>query len=290
MANVRDLKTRIKSVGNICQITRAMEMVATTKLRRFQMRAESSGPYAQEIEKLVDSLAAHVGGGGGHPLFTRREGKKTGILVVTSDRGLCGAYNTNVLLGLRDYEEANPDREFLRYVIGKKGISYLGRRRIEVAGYFEDPPLEDMGYRDAANLARIFKKEFLEERLDEVLVLYTAFRSMTRYEPTIFPFLPLGSVEQEVGAVTTPVDLLLEPSPARIFDQLIPKYLETRMFNALIESLTSEYASRRVSMKNATDAATEMVGDLKRVYNRARQERITKELLEIVGGAEALSG
>ncbi|MDP6423860.1 MAG: FoF1 ATP synthase subunit gamma, partial [Planctomycetota bacterium] len=123
---------------------------------------------------------------------------------------------------------------------------------------------------------------------------YTAFKTMTTYVPTIAPFLPLGQVGDEVGADGSGdngvAEFLLEPSPERIFDMLIPKYLESRMFNALIESLTSEYASRRVSMKNATDSASEMVGDLKRLYNRARQERITKELLEIIGGAEAVSG
>ncbi|MDP6424653.1 MAG: F0F1 ATP synthase subunit gamma, partial [Planctomycetota bacterium] len=161
MASVRDLKVRIKAVSNICQITRAMEMVATTKLRRFQTRAEASGPYTREIEGLVQSLAGHVGGGGGHPLFTRREGKRTGLLIVTSDRGLCGAYNTNVLLKLRDWERSQPDRQFMRYVIGKKGMSWLSRRDIDVAGYFEDPPLEQSQFRDAGRLAQLFVKQVL---------------------------------------------------------------------------------------------------------------------------------
>jgi F-type H+-transporting ATPase subunit gamma len=287
MGNVRDLKVRIRAVGNIRQITRAMEMVATTKLRRFQGRAETSGPYTREIQGLVERLASHVGGGGGHPLFTRREGKRCGVLVVTSDRGLCGAYNTNVLARLRAFEQESADREIVRYVIGKKGMSSLGRRRLPVAACFDDPPLEYLTYRDAARIAKWFAEEFLAGRLDEVVVVYTAFRSMTRYEATAFPFLPLGQVGEAASAAG---DLLLEPTPARIFDRLIPKYLESRMFNALLESLTSEYASRRVSMKNATDAATDMVGALRRQYNRARQERITKELLEIVGGAEALAG
>ncbi len=300
MANIRYLKDRIKAVGNICQITRAMEMVATTKLRRFQSRAEASGPYAREIEGLVETLGAgaDLGGEGGHPLFAKRDGKRTAILIVTSDRGLCGAYNANAMLRLRDWEAANSDRELHRFVIGKKGMSYLHRRNLEVDSYLEKPSLEQMGYADAARVAQLFVREVTEDRLDEVFVLYTAFKSMTRYEPTVFPFLPLGQADDGVEADAqddapasgSGANILLQPSSKQIFDRLVPKYLESRMFNVLIESLTSEYASRRVSMTKATDAATDMVGELKRHYNRARQERITKELLEIVGGAEALNG
>lgn len=298
MANVRDLKVRLKSVGNIRQITRAMEMVATTKLRRFQSRAEASGPYTQEIEKLVQSLAAGVGGGAGQPLFERRDKiQNVGVLVIGSDRGLCGAYNTNAMAALRDWEVSQEGKTIKRYVFGKKPIGYLARRQLEVSAYFDDPQLEQMGYRDAAKLSDFFVQQFLAGELDEVHVLFTAFKTMTRYEPTVFPFLPLGTIQtggdgKEGGEAAPKLsgDVLLKPTPEIIFNQLIPKYLESRMFNALLESLTSEYASRRVSMKNATDAAGDMVGELKRVYNRARQERVTKELLEIVGGAEALSG
>ncbi|HMQ22361.1 MAG TPA: ATP synthase F1 subunit gamma [Planctomycetota bacterium] len=301
MVNIRDLKVRIKAVGNIRQITRAMEMVATTKLRRFQTRAEASGPYTNEIERLVKSLAAGVGGGEGSELFEVREKiKSVGVLVIGSDRGLCGAYNTNALIAHRQWEKTQAGREIKRYVIGKKAMGYFARRKLEVAAYFDDPILEVMGYRDAARLSDFFVKEFVEGRIDEMYVVYSAFKSMTRYVPTVFKFLPLGQIEAGAGdgaegsaaasEQKAAGDLLLLPSPEVIFSQLVPKYLEARMFNALLESLTSEYASRRVSMKNATDAASDMVGDLKRVYNRARQERITKELLEIVGGAEAVSG
>lgn len=286
MATIRDLKTRIKAVSNIAKITRAMEMVATTKLKRFQERAVQSRPYTLEIEGLVRHLAAHVGQEE-HPLFEEREGKRTGVLVVTSDRGLCGAYNSNVFQKLREFQAESGDRELEYYVIGRKGMSYLGRRKTEVAAYFEDPPLERMSYRDAARIAQFFVDKFLAGDLDEVKVLYSAFVSMSRYVPTVFHFMPLSGIG-DADAVRK--DYILEPSPERIFTSLLPKYLETRMFNMLIESLTSEYASKRISMKNATDAATEMGGSLELKYNRARQEKITKELLELVGGAEALKG
>ncbi|MFQ5506690.1 MAG: ATP synthase F1 subunit gamma [Planctomycetota bacterium] len=286
MATIRDLKTRIKAVNNIAKITRAMEMVATTKLKRFQERAVQSRPYTLEIEGLVKNLAAHVGQEE-HPLFDAREGKRTGLLVVTSDRGLCGAYNSFIFQKLREFQVESAGCELEYHVIGRKGMSYLRRRGTEVAAYFEDPPLERMGYRDAARIAQIFVEKFLASELDEVKVLYTAFMSMSRYVPTVFRLLPLSGVG-DPDAVRK--DYILEPSPERIFTSLLPKYLETRMFNMLIESLTSEYASKRISMKNATDAATEMGGTLKLKYNRARQEKITKELLELVGGAEALKG
>lgn len=293
MVNVRNLKVRIKAVSNIRQITRAMEMVATTKLRRFQSRAETSGPYAREIEGLVRGLAAHVGGGSGHPLFEVRDKKpeetRVGVVVITSDRGLCGAYNGNLMGKLRAFETEQQGKTIVRYVIGRKGMSWLMRRKLPVEAYLNDPPLEKVTYRDGARLARGMERLFLEGKLDQVWVAYTAFKSMSRYEPQVVQFLPLGAAVQ-AKEEAAPRDYLLEPSSERIFGALLPKYLETRAFNVLIESLTSEYATRRVAMKNATDAANTMVGQLKRTYNRARQERITKELLEIVGGAEALAG
>ncbi len=283
MANIRDLKTRIKSVGNIRQITRAMEMVATTKLRRFQDRAVASRPYADEIEGLVRTLAWRAGELAEHPLFREREVRRSAVLLVTSDRGLCGAYNTNILSLVRDRLAA--DRDYSFYVIGRKGRAWLRRRGLDVAAVLDDPPLERLDYRAAARIARRLTGLFVEGGCDEVLVAYTAFKSTARYEPTLTRLLPIGGLDGAAGGG----DLILEPGGREIFDALVPKYLETRVFNFLMESLTSEYASRMVSMKNATDAATEMQSSLRKQYNRARQEKITKELLDIVGGAEALS-
>ncbi len=288
MANIRDLKDRIKSVGSIRQITRAMEMVATTKLRRFQDRATASGPYAREIEGLVQSLAALAGETAEHPLFRERPGKRTAVLLVTSDRGLCGAYNANICSALKTHLEDLGDREVRFFVIGKKGLAWLRRGGMEVAEVLDEVPLERMDYRSAAKLAHGLVRRFLAGEFDECRVAYTAFRSMARYVPTVFRLLPLSVIDGGGGGGPKG-DLILEPGSREIFERLVPKYLETRVFNLLMESLTSEFASRMVSMKNATDAATDMQGALKKQYNRARQERITKELLDIVGGAEALS-
>lgn len=294
MASIRELRSRIKSVGSIRQITRAMEMVATTKLRRFQERAVASRPYSQEITGMVTRLAGMLGDDvGDRPLFKKGAGERTLILLVTSDRGLCGAYNSNVFKVLETWLLAHPGRAVDTFVYGRKGYQYLTRRGREVERFLVEPPLEQTDYRAAARAAKQLSDAFLSGKYSEVVVLYTAFESVVRYVPKVVPFLPIEAAAVQKGDTTSSApkasgDVLLEPDAATIFDRLVPRYLETRIYNALLESLTSEYASRRVSMKNATDAAKTMQNALKRVYNRKRQENITKELLDIVGGSEAL--
>ena len=295
MAGIRELRGRIKSVGNIKQITRAMEMVATTKLRRFQDRAVASRPYADEITKLVGSLASQLGDEvSDRPLFRKGAGDKVAVLLVTSDRGLCGAYNSNVLremeLWLRGEDgHERPGGEVDFFVYGRRGYQYLSKRKHTVERFFSDPPLEQMSFQNAAYTARVMREAFLSGAYREVRVLYTAFESMARFVPTWIPLLPIrAEALAGEGAAKLGGDMILEPDASTIFDNLVPRYLETKIFNALLESLTSEYASRRFSMKNATDAASEMQGELQMIYNRKRQETITKELLDIVGGAEAV--
>lgn len=296
MASIRDLRSRIKSVGNIRQITRAMEMVASTKLRRFQDRAVASRPYAVEIAGMVARMGALLGEAlSERPLFQKGKGDKTLVLVVSSDRGLCGAYNSNLFRSLELWLRERGSRPVDYYVVGRKGYQYLTRRGREVERFLVEPPLEKMDYRGAARIARILTDAFLSGKYSDVVVFYTAFESMVRYVPKSPQLLPInasamlndGKADKDGKSGG---DMILEPEPAVIFDRLVPRYLETRIYNALLESLTSEYASRRVSMKNATDAARTMQGALKRVYNKKRQENITKELLDIVGGAEALRG
>jgi F-type H+-transporting ATPase subunit gamma len=285
VASIRDLRTRIRSVGNIKQITRAMEMVATTKLRRFQDRAVASRPYAMEIANLLGRLAGVLAEKlADRPHFRPGEGTATALLLVSSDRGLCGAYNSNLFAALERWRAENPGREVRYYVYGRRGYLYLQKRGLKVERYFAEPQLEQVDYRLAKLTARTLAEAFLSGAVRDVVVLYTAFESMVRQQPTFATFLP---VEAEAGEEQAS-DVILEPSPEVLLDKLLPRYLETRIYNALLESITSEYAIRRMSMKNATDAATDMQGVLKGIYNRKRQEGITKELLDIVGGAEAL--
>lgn len=290
MANVRDLRRRIRSVTSIKQITRAMEMVATTKLRRYQERALGSRPYTREIQKLVASLAAAASEGRltfSSPLFAKKEGP-TGVFLVTSDRGLCGAYNANIIGLMQEFLDGSPGRRWTFYVYGRKGYRYLARRGAEIENFFVEPPLEKITLRGARVVVGELVEDFQAGKFGELHVFYTAFQSMVSFRPTREKVLPIEAAELAGGRKPPGGDILLEPDAQTIFDRLVPKYLDTKIFNVLVESLTSEFASRRISMKNATDAADEMRGELSRIYNRARQEGITKQLLEIVGGAEAL--
>lgn len=295
MAGIRELRARIKSVGNIKQITRAMEMVATTKLRRFQDRAVSSRPYTEEITSLVGRLAVVLGEGVKEmPLFRKGEGERYAVLLVTSDRGLCGAYNSNLFremeLWIQDPSNDVEKDKVDFFVYGKKGYQYLSKRGFHIERYLVEPPLEEVDFANAARASQILMEAFLGGQYAEAKVLYTTFETMVRYTPRLVPFLPVGgdALDSDAAVAKTGGDLLMEPDAATIFEKLIPRYLETRVFNALLEALTSEYASRRFSMKNATDAASDMQGELQMVYNRKRQETVTKELLDIVGGAEAV--
>lgn len=283
----------MKSVGGIHQITRAMEMVARTKLRRFQLRAVSSRPYSQEISALVAHMVEVLGAElGGRPLFQKTDGTKVAVLLVTSDRGLCGSYNSNVFKKLEHWRAEHSDVEVDYYVYGRKGYQYLTRRGRSIEHLLVEPILEKIDYRGAARSAKLLVDAYLSGKYSEVIVFYTAFESMVRYVPTEMRYLPIeaAALTAAVPAEKAPAagGVILEPDAKTIFERIVPRYLETRMFNLLLESLTSEYASRMVSMKNATDAAKSLGQALKKVYNRKRQENITKELLDIVGGAEAL--
>ena len=289
MASVKELRLRINSVGNIQQITRAMEMVATTKLRRFQDRAVASRPYTEEIAGLVSHLAGVLGEDvAENPLFQEGVGDKTAVLLVSSDRGLCGAYNSNLFASLEGWLKERDESKVDFFVYGKKAYSYLNSRGLNVERFLVEPPLESVDFGNAARTAQTLVDAFTGGDYDSVHVYYTAFQSMVRYDPTAFQLLPLKADAAEGEEAQSGGDLILEPDAETIFESLIPRYLEVRVYNALLEALTSEYASRRMSMKNATDAATDMIKMLKGQYNRLRQENITKDLLDIVGGAEAL--
>ncbi len=316
MASLRDIRRRIRSVVNIKQITRAMEMVATTKLRRFQGRAQASRPFTEQIETIVGRLAA-VAPEGSSPLIAPRQAEPgaddakvaaaganarkgaVGVVAVTSDRGLCGAYNTNLLSEVHRYLEdrgledrgskRRPDPKELRlYVIGRKGSTYFAKRGYEIARIFSEPVLEKYTYQDARVAARFLTDDFRKGLVSEVHVFSTRFESMVTFKPRRAQWLPVVPASSVGEKGRAEIDAIIEPGPGFLLDRLVPKYLEMKLWNLLLEALTSEYASRRVSMKNATDAADEMRGNLQRTYNRVRQESITKQLLEIVGGAEAL--
>ena len=297
MANIKELRLRIKSVANIAKITRAMEMVASMKLRKVQGRALGFRPYTEEIRSMLGRVSEAGGEEVDSPLFETRSVKTTGVFVVTSDRGLCGAYNTNVFAAFHRFEREllaqHPDRKIKLYVVGRKGASYFTRRGYDIAEYFAEPPLEKCEFGDAHRLGEALVKAFASGEVDEVHACYTSFVTAARFQACVKPFVPLTSIDagaaSDGGAASTAGDYLLEPDPQTLLDRLIPKYLETVVFDIMLSSLASEFASRRMAMKGATDAASRMGKELKRVYNRARQDAITKDLLDIIGGASAVA-
>lgn len=293
MANLKELRGRIKSVASIAQITGAMEMVASMKLRKVQSKAQGFAPYTAEIRDMIFRIAAKVAGEEDVPLFQAREVKTVGIFLITSDRGLCGSYNSNLLVALRKKIEAlqAEGKQVKFWVYGRKGYAWLQRRGFEVERFFVEPPLDKADFTSAKMVAQELVDAFTSGAVDELGMFTSRFRSMVKFVPTDAAFLPIKTIAvgDDAGQQKMELDFLIEPDATTVFNALMPRYLETVVFDAMLQALTSEHASRRMAMKGATDAAGRMQKDLKKIYNRARQESITKELLDIIGGASAVS-
>lgn len=283
----KELKRRITGVKNIQQITRAMEMVATQKLKRLQQRAEAARPFSAKIQQMVGRLAGSVRPELS-PLLQPREVKVTANLVISADKGLCGAYNANLVRLVQAEIPRGAGARQRVQVLGSKGATLLRVRGIDIAGIFEDH-VEKLDFTRVRNVARQLVADFSEGRVDEVRVIYTAFLSAASQKPACETLLPIRPEALLAGAAPAgDSQFLIEPSPDELLRQLLPKFIEVKVYSAVLESLASEFTARRNAMKQATDAADEMIGALRRQYNRARQETITKELLEVVSGAEAL--
>ena len=283
----KELKRRITGVKNIQQITRAMEMVATQKLKRLQMRAEAARPFSEKIQQMVARLAGSVRPELS-PLLQAREVKVTANLVISSDKGLCGGYNSNLVRFVQaEVPRASGATQPVR-VLGTKGGTLLRARGIDVLGVYEDV-VEKLDFTRARNIAREHALDFVAGKVDEVRLIYTSFRSAASQKPVVLTLLPIRAETLLQDAPAAPAaDVIIEPSAEEVLKLLLPKYLEIKVYSAILESLASEFTARRNAMKQATDAADDIIGALRRQYNRARQESITKELLEVVSGAEAL--
>jgi F-type H+-transporting ATPase subunit gamma len=290
LATIRDLRNRIDSVGNIQKITRAMEMVATTKLRRFQDRTVAAKPYEERLNRLVANLSSSVSSdldaaGTAADLFVKGNADApVGILFVGSDRGLCGAYNANIQRKL-DEELQGFQSPISLYVVGKKAMAHAARMNYSVAAYFEDFDLEKMTSADASAIASSLVADFRSGKVSSMHICSTVFVSAARYDQVFEQLLPISSLE---NGNTLSGNAILEPSGPELLGHLIPRYLENKMYQSFLEAITSEYASRRFAMKGATDAAGDMKKEITRLYNRARQAKITQEISEIVSGAAAL--
>ncbi len=293
MANLKELRGRIKSVASIAQITGAMEMVASMKLRKVQSKAQGFAPYTSEIRDMIWRIASKVAGEEDVPLFRTPEVQTVGIFLISSDRGLCGSYNSNLMAALRRKVDAlkGEGKQVKFWVYGRKGYAWLQRRGFAVERFFVEPALDKADFSSAKLVAQELVGAFTSGQVDEMRMFTTRFKSMVKFVPTDAAFLPIRTIavgdDAEQGKME--LDFLIEPDATTVFNSLMPRYLETVVFDAMLQALTSEHASRRMAMKGATDAAGRMQKDLKKIYNRARQESITKELLDIVGGASAVS-
>jgi F-type H+-transporting ATPase subunit gamma len=286
------LRSRITSIQSTKKITRAMELIATTRVARAQVRAREARPYAEKITSVIEDLAAS-GAAASHPLLAVREVKRVAFVIITSDRGLAGAYNSGVIRAAERELMARrlEGQDYSLILIGKKARDYFSFRHYKIDEFYEamtDRPT----YEDARLVADTVIERFEAAEFDEVLLVYQEFVSMGTQRVAMRKFLPLVSVEtiaaEGRGSAQAAALYEFEPSPGGVLSALLPRYVESRLFSALLDASASEHASRQRAMKAATDNAEELITKLSRAMNRARQDAITTEIMEIVGGAEAL--
>jgi len=288
-AELRQIRRRIRSVESTMKITRAMELIATARIGKAQQRVAQSKPYFERMNEVIRNIATSSGGLT-HPLFEVREPTTVGILVVSSDRGLAGAYNGSVIRlaehAMVDHREAG--RGVRVYVVGKKALTYFRYRRYQIEhswlGITDTPR-----YADARSIANVVLDAYVEEKVDTVEVYATRYVSALTQVPERRILLPIEPPEATEEEAAMPVAYTFEPSPEEILDRLLPRYLEGTAFGVLLEASASEHAARRRAMKAATENAEELTRILTREANQARQAEITTEISEIVGGAEALA-
>ena len=283
MATLREIKTRIKSVKNTQQITKAMKMVAAAKMRRAQDRMFSARPYAEKIRELIQNLTASVE----NPqleLLKSRPVQNVTLVVITSDRGLCGSFNTNVIKKAVMEADAHRDLNLSIVTLGKKGYDFFRKRGYNIVDRKVDF-YNDLQFAHANEIANTLIKRFITGETDAVKIIYNEFKSVARQNLVVDKLLPISLEDFETQQTG---DYIYEPDQAAILEALLPRHIRTQVWRALLESFASEQAARMIAMENATDNANEIIRQLTLQYNKARQAAITKEILEIVGGAEAL--
>ena len=292
MANQRDIKRRIKSVGNTKKITSTMEMVATSKMKKVQGRLNQSKPYEFKVNEIIKNLMSAGFSTIQHPLFREvAQPNRCLVVQISGNRGLCGSYNTRVLdktLKLKEQLESE-GKEVLLYVIGKKAISYYNF--VKTSMFKSAQNSEDkFTFDEAAKLGEELTKFFVSGEIHEVYISYTKVYTSANQKPEVVKLLPIAP-EMDIDYDALPsanMDYIFEPNPVEIFSYILPLYLKVKLYTCFLEASYSEQFSRRVAMKNATDAAKDMIKELTVTYNRVRQDKITTEISEIVGGAAAL--
>ena len=284
MANLKEIRNRIASVSSTMQITSAMKMVSAAKLKKAQDAITAMRPYANKLTELLQSLSATMDADSGSKFSIQREVKKVLIVAITSNRGLAGAFNSNIIKeinGLTTKTYANKDVSYI--AIGKKGNDAFKKSNKVIAN--ESTIYDDLTFDNVAEIAELLMAKFVAGEFDKIEIVYNKFKNAATQEIMVEQFLPIVPVE---GSVNTNADYIFEPSKVEIVEQLIPKSLKTQLYKAIRDSFASEHGARMTAMHKATDNATELRDQLKLTYNKARQAAITNEILEIVGGAEAL--
>lgn len=279
MATIRDIRRRIGSIRNIRQITKAMNMIASAKLQKAQTRLFSFAPYAEALDGIIKDLIVRCEREA-HPLLARRDGGPGLVVLITSDRGLCGAFNANVCDAAVKLIEKESSVRLI--ITGKKGILYLGHSNYEmVKGIpMPDPPSRDL----AASIAKIFSSSYANGEYDRIYLVFNEFVTISKQRVKRLKLLPIEA-ERPVGFVT---DYLYEPD-RRILDELIPHYLEVSLYRAMLDSAAAEHAARMMAMNNATKNATDMIDELTLSFNKTRQSLVTKEMIEITTSLEAIA-
>jgi F-type H+-transporting ATPase subunit gamma len=288
MATLRDIKQKISGVKKTKQITRAMNMVAAARLRSTQAKMENFAPYARKFSEVLGNLAGQINQDV-HPLLSKREKiSRVELLHFTADRGLCGSFNMNSINRAEKWvkEQGNKGLDVRLTLVGKKGRDYFRRKAVPVtAAHTNVYGTVDISF--VNKMTSGFIQRFMAGETDEVYVLFARFVSMARQEPTLLKLIPIEPPKQE-GAEGGKVDYLYEPSSEQLLVDLLPKHISVQILNAFLQQETSEHAARMAAMDNATKNCTELIGSLTLIYNKARQAAITAELMDIVGGAEAL--
>jgi F-type H+-transporting ATPase subunit gamma len=290
MASLRDIRKRIRSVKNTRQITKAMKMVSAAKLRRAQENVIAARPYAQMLDGVMSTLIGKSEPGSlSHPLLTRREVKKIEIVVVTSDRGLAGGFNANINRKALKFISEQTGVDVVVSTVGRKGHDFLRGRGATIR---KDNPgtFQKLNYATAETLAKELSKRFLDGEVDAVFLMFNEFVSAIAQIPTMAQLLPFEAKGADAKSAGASVDYKYEPNPQAVLEKLVPQAVAVKIYRALLESFAAEHAARMTAMENATRNAGDMIGSLTLFYNRSRQAQITKELVEIVSGAEALKG
>jgi F-type H+-transporting ATPase subunit gamma len=286
MLGLKALRRRIVSIKSTQQITRAMKMVAAARLRRAQERIIEARPYADKMREVLQSLSLRTEPEA-HPLLVRREMKRVELLAITSDRGLCGSFNQNVMRSVERFIRENQSsyEEISLTLVGRKGLDYFRRRQVPIVRDYVGQ-FRDIDYEVAATVGKDMVEDYTSEAVDGVFLVYNEFRSPLVQRVVMRDLLPIEPLEVEPDYY--PVEYIYEPSAEAILSELLPRYVEAQLYRALLESTAGEHGARMTAMDAATENAEEMIEKLTLMYNKARQSAITTEMLEIVGGAEAL--